>query len=279
MTNASKRNDFPLSDLTLARRLERTEAEANAAFVETRARISPSVGAAWMEVAGAYAMFDGAASPLTQSFGLGLFEPADEDAFQRLESFFHTRGAPVFHEVSPLADPELVATLDTRGYRPVEFSSVLVRPCSLLVDAGTSRVRVRLVDAAESERWAAVSAEGWHSESEELGDFVRGFGRVVAESRGAACFVAELEGRPIAAATLFLGAGTALLAGASTIPEGRRQGAQRALLAARLGHAAARGIDLAMMVAQPGSASQRNAERQGFRIAYTRLKWQLRSGA
>jgi hypothetical protein len=30
-----------------------------------------------------------------------------------------------------------------------------------------------------------------------------------------------------------------------------------------------------MMGAQPGSASQRNAERHGFRIAYTRIKWQL----
>ena len=29
-----------------------------------------------------------------------------------------------------------------------------------------------------------------------------------------------------------------------------------------------------MMGAAPGSTSQTNAERQGFRIAYTRLKWQ-----
>ena len=33
--------------------------------------------------------------------------------------------------------------------------------------------------------------------------------------------------------------------------------------------------DLAMMGAAPGSASQRNAERHGFRIAYTRIKWRL----
>jgi hypothetical protein len=33
------------------------------------------------------------------------------------------------------------------------------------------------------------------------------------------------------------------------------------------------GCDLAMMVTQPGSESQRNAERNGFRIAYTRTKW------
>jgi hypothetical protein len=29
------------------------------------------------------------------------------------------------------------------------------------------------------------------------------------------------------------------------------------------------------MGALPGSSSQRNAERHGFRIAYTRLKWKL----
>jgi hypothetical protein len=30
-----------------------------------------------------------------------------------------------------------------------------------------------------------------------------------------------------------------------------------------------------MIVAEPGSESQRNAERRGFRVAYTRLKWKL----
>ena len=30
-----------------------------------------------------------------------------------------------------------------------------------------------------------------------------------------------------------------------------------------------------MMGALPGSASQRNGERHGFRIAYTRIKWHL----
>ena len=30
-----------------------------------------------------------------------------------------------------------------------------------------------------------------------------------------------------------------------------------------------------MMGAAPGSSSQRNAERHGFRIAYTRIKWRL----
>jgi hypothetical protein len=71
--------------------------------------------------------------------------------------------------------------------------------------------------------------------------------------------------------------GVALLAGACTIPEARRQGAQLALLHARLTFAASLGVDLAMVVTAPGSASHRNAERQGFRPVYTRAKWQLAS--
>ncbi|MCX6621649.1 MAG: hypothetical protein NTY38_11355 [Acidobacteria bacterium] len=42
-----------------------------------------------------------------------------------------------------------------------------------------------------------------------------------------------------------------------------------------MNYAASAGCDLAMMCAEPGSVSQRNAERQGFRIAYTRIKWEL----
>ena len=62
-------------------------------------------------------------------------------------------------------------------------------------------------------------------------------------------------------------------AGAATIPEMRKQGAQGELLKARLAYAAERGIELAMIVTQPGSGSQRNAERRGFRPVYTRMKW------
>jgi hypothetical protein len=59
------------------------------------------------------------------------------------------------------------------------------------------------------------------------------------------------------------------------VPDGRHRGAQLALLAARLNVASGLGCDLAMMAALPGSGSQRNAERNGFRIAYTRTKWRL----
>jgi GNAT superfamily N-acetyltransferase len=88
-------------------------------------------------------------------------------------------------------------------------------------------------------------------------------------------FLAELDGQPGAAGALSLYEGVALFAGAATIPEMRRRGLQAALLEARMRYAFEHGYELAMMVTEAGSQSQRNAERKGFRIAYTRTKWQL----
>src|SRR4051794_21943066 len=93
---------FPFVDLDLARRLERTEARGNSGFVEARAGCFPDSGACWIEVAGASAMFDGVNSPCTQTFGLGLWQTITPAEMEVIEQFFRVRGAPVFHEVSPL---------------------------------------------------------------------------------------------------------------------------------------------------------------------------------
>jgi GNAT superfamily N-acetyltransferase len=266
---------FIFSDLSLSRRLERAEGQSNADFVEARARVAPESGACRTEVAGAYAMFDGVESPLTQTFGLGLFETASGADFGRIEEFFRGRGAPVYHEVSPLADPQTFMLLNERGYEPFELTSMMFRP--LHTDPAARRdsgVSVRVVGQDEYELWAQTAARGW-SEFEGVGDFMLGLSRVSAARADALSFLAELDGRPVAAGALSICEGVALLAGASTVPEARRRGAQLALLDARLAYAAERGCDLAMMCAAPGSASQRNAERQGFRIAYTRIKWRL----
>jgi GNAT superfamily N-acetyltransferase len=269
---------YPLSDLTLARRLERAEGQSCAAFAETRARLFPASGACWIEVAGASAVYDGVASPVTQTFGLGMFQPATASDLERIEAFFRERGAPVFHEVSPLADPAVLARLNERGYQPFEFSSVLFRPVQGGLprqQARNDKIQVRQVQEGDRDLWAHTAAQGW-AESNEAA-LIEELGQVSSRTPGMVLFFAELEGRPIATGALSLRDGVALLAGASTIPQGRRQGAQLALLEARLRHAAEHDCDLAMMGALPGSASQRNAERQGFRIAYTRTKWRLSS--
>src|SRR5829696_7335483 len=103
---------YPFADIQLARRLERTEAQGNIDFIEARAEAFPDYGAKWIEIAGAFAMFDGAGSPLTQTFGLGMFQPITAEELDILEYFFLSRGADVFHEVSPLADASVFTLLN-----------------------------------------------------------------------------------------------------------------------------------------------------------------------
>jgi GNAT superfamily N-acetyltransferase len=261
------------ADINLARRLERTEGRGNAAFVDAQARVDPASGAIWKQVGGTSAMFAGVGSPITQTFGLGVHQPLAEKELDTIEHFFRSRGAAVFHEVCPLADVDVHATLARRGYVPVELSTVLYQPIDGRArSAQHATMRVRQADRSEGRLYGSVSAQGW-SEHPEAMPFIDGFAQLSLAC--ATCFFAERDGEPIATAALFMHDGTALLAGASTIPAGRRQGAQQALLDTRLQTAASNGCDLAMMVAAPGSASQRNAERQGFRIAYTRTKWKL----
>ena len=264
-----------LADHALACRLERAEGAAGASFVEAHAQAAPDSGAQWIEVAGACALFCGPRSPVTQTFGLGLFQAPAASDLDTLEAFFQERGAHVHHEVSPLAGQPLAAMLSARGYHPVEFSSVLFLPLHRHSDpSNPGPVRVRLIGKGEQDLWVRVAAEGWR-ELTTLSDEMPQIMRILSGREGSLSFVAEWEGRPIATASLAIHQGVALLAGASTVPEWRHRGAQRALLEARLAHARRAGCDLAMMCAEPGSASQRNAERQGFRIAYTRIKWGL----
>jgi hypothetical protein len=267
------------SDRLLSQLLERTEARANADFVETRARLFPDFGAAWIDVGGAYAMFDGVESPLTQTFGLGVFEDATAEHLDELEAFFKERDAPVFHEVSPMVDQSLMAVLSERGYRPVEMTSVMFREFDEVRSSNEAptnpNISCRVVNESEADLWAETAAAGWATEHESLADFMLAFGKIAARTNGGHPFLAELDGRPIAAAGFQIYEGVCILAGASTIPDARRRGAQNALLAARLRLARERGCRLAMMCALPGSQSQKNAQKNSFNIAYTRTKWHL----
>src|SRR5262249_35777656 len=157
---------YPLADLALARRLERAEGAAARGVVQARARVVPVRGACWTEVGGALAMFDGAASPVTQTFALGMQEPATPAILDELETFFRKRGAPVNHEVSPVADVATIALLVERGYHPIELTSVMYRPIAadLALAAVPSHVRVRPIGAGDALVWAETAAAGWRDQ-------------------------------------------------------------------------------------------------------------------
>lgn len=273
-TKSANENKSPLCvDLSLSQRLERAEALANRRFIEAKQKTFPGTTATWIEVAGAYALFDTPQSPLTQTFGLGVFETPAEADFERLEKFFADHSAPIFHEISPIPDQALLGKLKERGYYPMELTNLLYRP----LDANWSievnpNLTVRTIRPDEQEAYAQLCAEAWQLPPE-FKPFFDDLGKIGQHNDHVENFVVELNGKPIGGGGLCLSDDVALIAGDCTLPQARGQGAQLALIEARVSYAREKGYTLMMMGALPGSTSQKNGERAGMSIAYTRIKW------
>jgi GNAT superfamily N-acetyltransferase len=97
-------------------------------------------------------------------------------------------------------------------------------------------------------------------------------GRAIFGMPGSLCYLAATEaGEPAAGAALTIRGGLATLFADSTVVRFRRQGFHRELIQARINEALAQGCDLATASTLPGGASQRNYERLGFQVAYTKV--------
>ena len=264
------------ADLDLARRLEMTDALAAVEFARSWARINSFSANSSIAVAGGYGGFGGVDSPLTQAFGLGLTGPVTEDDMSAIEEFYRGNGAPVNIETCPLADLSLLTLLNARGYRPIEYSNVSVREVTegdlVAWPDSTSSVTVRSPREDEVESYSLVVIKSFLPDADLPTSLLNVFTSCF-NAGGAYFFLAEIDGVPAGGGMMSIHQGVASFGGAGTLPEFRNRGVQKALLLARLAKAADQGCDLAMVATMPGSGSQRNVERQGFRVVYTRTKF------
>jgi GNAT superfamily N-acetyltransferase len=261
-------------DLELARRVEHAEGNACRECAEAFHLAHPEFPVAVEKIAGGVAVFAGVDSPVTQAIGIGLNGPVAEDDLDRLGDFFETRNAPAAVELCPLIEMSLYEKFAARGYRLLEVSNVLVRELSnsgAVQESLPQEIAVRQATAGEAKLWTRTVSQGFAEQfpvTPEMLDLMEGFFHA---SSGTA-FLAYAEGKVAGGAALAMHGGVCGLFGASTLPEFRRRGVQTALLSARIAWAAARGCDLAVSITAPASISQRNIERAGFRVAYTRTK-------
>lgn len=249
------------ADRTLARRVEAAEA--------ANARGCAPAGAVSLEIAGGCAIFAGAESPLTQAVGIGLAGTVSAAALAELEEFFRTRGARVSVDLCPLADAGLVEALRDRGYRVSEFNNVLVKRLTGAEIVFTPRVRRATPD--EVDLWSHTVGSGFF-EQPELTSEEMNVGRAIFSMPGAQCYLAAAgAGEPVGGGAVAIHTGLATLFADSTLAQFRRQGLHRELIAARLNEAIAQGCDMATASTEAGSISQRNYERAGFEVVYTRV--------
>lgn len=271
-----------LADRVLAARIERLAAAEMRRFVETALTLDPACGAACMDTAGGVAAYVAVDSPVNQAIGLGMADPVDPLSIQQLEEFYLGRDEIPLVRVCPLAHPTLVTSLSGRGWTADGFENVLVRALPMGdSEAASTATDVEIREVATSEErdlWRQVAAVGFSWPLPPL-DAQLALGEIVVARPGSRLFIAFIDGLAAGTGELYLDDGVAWLSADSTLPQFRGRGVQRALQAHRLALGAAAGCELAVSEAAPGSSSQRNMERAGFHVAYTRLDMALDASA
>ncbi|MCV7370402.1 GNAT family N-acetyltransferase [Mycolicibacterium duvalii] len=258
----------------LGARIEAAEAELIVAATEA-ARDRGGWGVA-MPLAGGFACAAAPGSPMNKVVGLGFGGTPDAACLDEVERTLAGMQVPVQVELSNLADPEVAHTLTIRGYRLVGFENVLglLLPSERAAGYG---VTVRRCESAELEVWADAVVDGF-AHPDDVGvpsheDFPRDIVQAAVrdvEKAGAVAYLALCGDAVAGGASMRTTHGVAQLTGAATVPGFRRRGVQTALLAARLDDAAAAGCDIAVVTTAPGSTSQKNVQRFGFHLLYTR---------
>jgi acetyltransferase (GNAT) family protein len=274
--------DLILADFALAARLESATVEILTAFEKVgrkKKKRSGPAKVALKNISTGKMLFAGINSPVNHAVGMGMGKAVTPAEMNRVEKFFRSRKTPIEVLVCPLVDIAFPQMLVKRGYRPTEFENVLVLSLRdwkpQRVPNKSSKLTIRKNTAAQAAVATNIVADGFTQFTlpPEIREALEDFQRLP----NALCYMAYVDGVPISSAAGMISRKDkiALLYGTSTLPKFRGMGAQSLLLQARLKEAVAAGCELATISTYPGTTSQKNAERAGFRVAYTKTTYVL----
>ncbi len=260
------------ADVALAARIERLSAEENERFVVAAQRAHPEDRPEAIWVAGGCAAVCSPDGPLNQATGLGFEGPVTAEHVDELEAFFGGHSASVRVNVCPMADPSLATELSVRGYAVEGFENVLIREIldSDLLPEPDPALDIRVCMPEEYQLWGETVARGFAADNVPSPSDLR-LGEAVARQENIVRLLAWVDGQPAGTGELAVRSGVAWLSADTTLIPFRGRGIQVAMQRRRLQLAREAGCGLAVSEARPGGGSQRNMERLGFRVAYTRV--------
>jgi len=259
-------------DQALARRFESAEELPQLFCAIAFQKTKPEIGAAAEEFCGGHMSFCGLGSPVGRAVGMGLDRPFTAADLDYIEAFYRSHNAPAQVDLTPLHPPEVWEMFKACAYSVAELNNVLFRR----LDANETfppppeycEIRPSHVDEAEVASSVVEQAFFPKGAPPEYKGLLAPFYSMP----GALAFVAQVGGVIAACGTGLVIPRHRIFAmcGAGTLTEFRRRGLQTALLRARLQAAAEAGCEFAVVVTNGGSDSQRNCERLGFRVAYSK---------
>jgi len=264
-------------DKAFARRLESCEEMPQVLYARVFQKTRPEIGAAEEEICGGHMIFAGLGSPIGRATGAGLDRPFTAPDLDRVEEFYRAHKAPSQVDLCSMHEPAVFELFKERGYAIAELNNVLYRKLDTREEeeekmppppAGCEIRRSRLEEADQT--GAIVESAFFPDGAPEA---YRGLIAPFYQMERALAFVASVEGRLVACGTglVIPEHRVFALCGAGTLAAFRGRGLQTALLRARMAAASAAGCEYAAVVTQGGTTSQRNAERLGFRVAYSKV--------
>ena len=128
-----------------------------------------------------------------------------------------------------------------------------------------------LTDADAVREFIDVTTRGFFGEHEDPAPPLLEAATRVAHHPRVDSYTVRIEGAVVAGGGVEIRDGVASLIGASVQTAFRRRGLQQALTVQRLVRAQELGADFACVHSRPGIATERNAQRLGFRLGYTKV--------
>jgi len=197
----------------------------------------------------------------------------DERHLAPLDAWYRENGASARFEMIPgHFDAALGRALARLGYAQTDFHAALISPPATPTDAAAGIDVEAVTDPAQMEDFLRAYVGGWGIPEQEHDRFKANV-RPWLGQPGWSLYLARRDGKPAAAAALFMHRGAAYLADACTDPAFRRHGLHTALLRRRIADARQAGADLAFSGAEFLSGSYRNMQRVGMQLMFVRATW------
>jgi ribosomal protein S18 acetylase RimI-like enzyme len=201
--------------------------------------------------------------------------PGQADRIQPLVEWYRAHGvASRFEIAAGDDDPALARELARQGFFPSGCHAALVRAPGQTVTVPAEAAVEPVASGEQMEAFLAAYVLGWGI-PEAFRDQFKQNVRPWLGQPGWSLYLARIDGRPAAAAILFIHDGVGYFADCATDPAFRGRGLHAALLRRRLLDASAAGVDFVCSGADFLSTSHRNMERAGMRLLFLRSIWTL----
>ncbi|GIJ86542.1 hypothetical protein Asppvi_005431 [Aspergillus pseudoviridinutans] len=220
--------------------------------------------------------------------GLGMRGPVSGDDLRRIELLYSDVGLSTTIDLCPYVEQSLLQLLAARGYKVKLFMNAYIRSLDdidihNIVDAPSAdrqedmSVVISPVKHDEHEEFVRCSVDGFRDNGRST-ELLGTLARVAIRRADTSLYFVKVNGEAAGTGAMALidtdYGRVAYLYLDSTIPKYRGRGLHIALDRERLLDARKLGCHLAVVTVKMGNASGRNAERLGFRVAYTKAYFQ-----